>query len=95
MTTGRCRSFKHPKHTNTVLGVNPAPTAEFAPLARLGSELRDAPKRQKKRQRRSWQRRVYGQITTKRKNKTSGVKYTKLGKEVNVYKVKELKWQST
>lgn len=51
MTTGRCRSFKHPKHTNTVLGVNPAPTAEFAPLARLGSELRDAPKRDRKRDR--------------------------------------------
>lgn len=32
-------------------GVNPAPTAEFAPLAQLGTELREVPKRDRKRDR--------------------------------------------
>lgn len=43
--------MKHPKHINIVSGVNPAPTAEFAPLAQLGSELREVPKRSRKRER--------------------------------------------
>lgn len=41
----------HPKHTNAKSGVNPAPTAEFAPLAQLGLELTEGPKRGRKRDR--------------------------------------------